>query len=124
MILKTMTLNNPSIAGRLRRTAPGRTTKLSAVLLLCPALASAHSPVFDCFNEKDGQVTCEGGFSDGSSAAGVAVKIVDASDKLLLSGAIDKEGRFSFKRPTGDFRVVFDAGKGHSITLLSSDIAD
>lgn len=97
---------------------------LAAVLLLLPALAAAHSAVFDCFNEKEGTVTCEGGFSDGSSAAGVPVKVLDTGDKLLLSGAIDKEGRFSFKRPAGDFRVVFDAGQGHSVTLLSSDITD
>jgi hypothetical protein len=97
---------------------------LTAALLLLPALACAHSAVFDCFNEKDGNVTCEGGFSDGTSAAGVPVSVLDTSDKLLLSGAIDKEGRFVFKRPPGDFRVVFDAGKGHSVTLLSSDITD
>jgi hypothetical protein len=95
-----------------------------AALLVVPSWAAAHSAVFDCFNEKDGRVTCEGGFSDGTSAAGVPVKVLDSQDKLLLSGAIDKEGRFSFKRPPGDFRVVFDAGKGHAVTLLSSDITD
>jgi hypothetical protein len=95
-----------------------------AALPIVPSLASAHSAVFDCYNEKDGNVSCEGGFSDGTSAAGIAVKVLDSSDKLLLSGAIDREGRFSFKRPSGDFRVIFDAGKGHSVTLLSSDIAD
>jgi hypothetical protein len=97
---------------------------LAATLLLLPVLACAHSAVFDCFNEQDGNVTCEGGFSDGASAAGVPVRVLDASDKLLVSGAIDKEGRFSFRRPPGDFRVVFDAGQGHSVTLLASDIAD
>ena len=95
-----------------------------AALLMLPALAAAHSPVFDCFLEKGTRVTCEGGFSDGTSATGVAVKVLDATDKLLLSGKIDAEGRFSFERPQGDFRVVFDAGAGHSITLLSSDISE
>jgi len=95
-----------------------------AALLVLPSWAAAHSAVFDCFNETDGRVTCEGGFSDGSSAAGVPVKVLDTQDKLLLSGTIDKEGRFSFTRPSGDFRVVFDAGQGHSVTLLGSDITD
>jgi hypothetical protein len=87
-----------------------------------PTLAAAHSPVFDCFDESEGRVTCEGGFSDGASAAGVAVRVLDGSDKLLLSGKIDAAGRFSFARPKGEFHVVFDAGAGHSVTVFSNDI--
>jgi len=95
---------------------------LLATLPGVPALCEAHSPVFDCFSENDGSVSCEGGFSDGTSATGVAVRVLDASEKLLLSGKIDAEGRFSFARPTGDFHIVFDAGAGHSVTVFSSDI--
>jgi hypothetical protein len=87
-----------------------------------PALGAAHSPVFDCYAEKDGRITCEGGFSDGASAAGVAVRVLDANDKLLLAGKIDAEGRFSFAKPAGEFHIVFDAGAGHSVTLFSNDI--
>ena len=95
---------------------------LLAGIAALPSLAAAHSPVFDCFGEKDGSITCEGGFSDGASAAGVAVRVLDEKEKLLLAGKIDDEGRFSFARPKGDFHVTFDAGAGHSVTIFSNDI--
>jgi hypothetical protein len=96
---------------------------LLAGTLAAPALVAAHSPVFDCYAEKDGQITCEGGFSDGASAAGVPVRVLDANEKLLLAGKIDAEGRFTFAKPAGEFHIVFDAGAGHSITLFSNDIS-
>jgi hypothetical protein len=101
-----------------------RRTRLAllAGLVLLPTLACAHSPVFDCFIEKESSVVCEGGFSDGASATGVAVRVLDGTEKLLISGKIDAEGRFSFAKPTGDFHIVFDAGAGHSVTLFSNDI--
>lgn len=95
-----------------------------AALLLFPSWALAHSAILDCFNDGDGRITCEGGFSDGASAAGLSVKVFDSGDKLLLSATLDQEGRLSFARPPGDFRIVLDAGPGHSITLLGSDITD
>ncbi len=95
---------------------------LLAGMLGFSGIAGAHSPVFDCFLEKDGRITCEGGFSDGASATGVAVRVLDANDKLLLAGKIDSAGRFSFAKPAGEFHIVFDAGAGHSITLFSNDI--
>jgi len=85
--------------------------------------ADAHSPVFDCFAEADSRISCEGGFSDGASATGVAVRVLDPSEKLLLSGKIDADGRFAFARPAGDFHIVFDAGAGHTVTLFSTDIS-
>jgi hypothetical protein len=99
---------------------------LPAVALAMLALArpaDAHAPVFDCFAEADGKVSCEGGFSDGASAEGVAVRVLDANEKVLLSGKIDHDGRFAFAKPAGDFHVVFDAGAGHSVTLFSTDIS-
>lgn len=85
--------------------------------------AFAHAPVFDCFNDGD-QVTCEGGFSDGGSAAGVLVRILDRNDKVLLEGKIDAAGRFSFARPKQEFHVLFDAGAGHTVTIFSTDITE
>lgn len=87
-----------------------------------PPSAWAHAPVFDCFNEGETKVICEGGFSDGSSATGVNVQILDKSDKLLLQGKIDADGRFSFAKPAGEFHVFFNAGAGHSMTVFSADI--
>jgi hypothetical protein len=99
---------------------------LAAAIVVLGTLAApcalAHSPVFDCFNDGEAKVTCEGGFSDGSSATGVNVKVLDKSDKLLLQGKIDADGRFSFARPAGEYHVFFDAGSGHSMTVFSADI--
>jgi hypothetical protein len=96
---------------------------LALVVFGAGRLADAHSPVFDCFAEPDGKITCEGGFSDGASAEGVAVRVLDPNEKVLLAGKIDHDGRFGFAKPPGDFHVVFDAGAGHSITLFSTDIS-
>jgi hypothetical protein len=93
-----------------------------AGVALMPTPSFAHSPVFDCFREGESSIICEGGFSDGASATGVAVRVLDSSEKLLLSGKIDSDGRFSFVKPAGDFHIVFDAGAGHSITVFSNDI--
>lgn len=96
---------------------------LALVVLGSGRPADAHSPVFDCFAEADGKISCEGGFSDGASAEGVAVRVLDPNEKVLLAGKIDHDGRFGFAKPAGDFHVVFDAGAGHSITLFSTDIS-
>jgi hypothetical protein len=96
---------------------------LFAAAAVLPSGAEAHSPVFDCYNDTDERITCEGGFSDGASASGVAVRVLDGREKLLLAGKIDAEGRFSFKKPAGEFHIVFDAGAGHSVTVFSNDIS-
>lgn len=93
-----------------------------AAFLLCAAPAFAHTPLCDCWNESDGTVTCEGGFSDGSSAAGVAMSVVDASGKVIESGKLNELSEFSFKRPEGDFTVRFEGGEGHSLEIPGSKI--
>ena len=126
--LSTPRTSTVSEAGAVRQNGPmirrnaRRACAISAALMVAAATAKAHSPIFDCFNEPDGKVTCEGGFSDGASAAGIPVRVVDQNEKVLISGKIDSEGRFTFERPAGEFLVIFDAGQGHSVTLFSSDI--
>jgi hypothetical protein len=56
-----------------------------------------------------------GAFSDGSSAAGVEVRVEDGSGKTLLQGRMDKAGEFSFRKPAVPFAFVFDGGPGHQI---------
>ncbi len=99
--------------------------KLFAVLLLglCYCLpAQAHTPLFDCFDNGDGTLTCEGGFSDGASAAGVSVRLLDAQGKVLEQGKLDAAGSITLKRPAGEFSVVFDASAEHSLTVPGDDI--
>ena len=104
--------------------ADGRTASrlLAAGLATWVIAAYAHSPVFDCYLENDDTVTCEGGFSDGTSAENAAVRVLDENGKVLLEGKIDAEGRFSFRKPDGEYHIVFDAGPRHSVTIFSSDI--
>lgn len=101
--------------------------KLSTSLLLAAAAfltsaAQAHTPLFDCFDNGDATLTCEGGFSDGASAAGVGVRMLDGQGKVLEQGKLDAKGAISFKRPKGEFSVVFDAGAEHTLTVLGDDI--
>jgi hypothetical protein len=86
--------------------------------------AFAHSPLCSCFDNGDGTVTCEGGFSDGSSAAGVTMEVRDTSGKVLLKGRMDKLSTFVFKKPAKEtYKIVFDAGAGHIVEIDSRDVS-
>ncbi len=77
-----------------------------------------------CFDNGDGTITCNGGFSDGSSAAGVAVRVVDGQESILLEGQMDEESEYTFDKPQGAFTVIFDAGPSHIIMEKSTTIVE
>ena len=84
----------------------------------------AHSPLCSCFDNGDDTVTCEGGFSDGSSASGVTIEVRDAAGKVLIKGKMDKLSTFVFKKPPkGAYKIVFDAGPGHTVEIDSKDVS-
>lgn len=92
--------------------------------VLPATLAMAHAPVLDCFVEKEsGSVKCEAGFSDGTSAAGKKLAILDAQHKLIQEGVLDATGSFTFKAPGGEYHVVFRGGENHEVTIYSTDIS-
>lgn len=95
---------------------------LLTCLLLLGAAAQAHTPLFDCYDNDDDSITCEGGFSDGASAEGVEIRLVDAQGKVLEQGKLDAAGSVTFTRPAGEFSVVFGADSEHRITVLGDDI--
>ncbi len=97
-------------------------TALILALLLLARPGFAHSPICNCYDNLDGTVTCEGGFSDGASAEGVAMRIVDESDRVLLVGEMDARSTYTFDMPDGEFHVIFDAGMSHIVTIFSGDI--
>ncbi|PIE58687.1 MAG: hypothetical protein CSA33_01935 [Desulfobulbus propionicus] len=82
----------------------------------------AHTPLCSCFDNGDNTVTCEGGFSDGSSASGVAVRVLDPAGKVLTDGKMDENSEYTFDKPAGEFTVLFDAGEGHRIEVPGSEI--
>ena len=86
--------------------------------------ALAHTPLCSCYDNGDGTITCEGGFSDGSSAAGVIMRAVDSSGKIIIEGKMNEDSEFTFKKPGGDYSVIFDAGPGHSVEVPGSEITE
>ncbi len=72
----------------------------------------------------DGTVLCEGGFSDGSSAAGVGIRVLDKADNAFIEGEMSEDSEFEFDKPDGDYKVVFDAGPGHEVIILGKDIVE
>ncbi len=84
--------------------------------------ASAHSPLFDCFDNGDGTATCEGAFSDGASAAGVGIRVELANGRVLFQSQLDEASSYSFEIPDQEYMVYFEAGTGHEIVLFGDDI--
>lgn len=96
--------------------------KLVVASLFAASSLFAHTALMSCFDNGDGSVTCEGGFSDGSSASGVKFR-VEQNGKSIVEGKMSEDSEFTFKKPEGDYNAVFDAGEGHQVHVKSSDIA-
>ena len=100
-------------------------TPLALLIVLGFAnLAMAHTPICNCFDNGDGTITCEGGFSDGSSASGVGMRVLGPGDAVLLEGQMDEYSEFTFDKPAGEYVVNFDAGEGHIIAIDGKDILE
>jgi hypothetical protein len=94
-----------------------------AIPLLAAAMAAeAHNAICDCFDNGDDTITCEGGFSDGGKAVGVPIHVFDQAGKVLIDGKMSENSDFKFAKPKVDFRVEFDAGQGHVVTIDGRDI--
>ena len=87
-------------------------------------IASAHTPICDCYDNGDDTITCEGGFSDGGTAAGIPMRVIDGSGKILLEGAMTDRSDYTFDKPDGMFRVEFEGGDGHIIQIDGRDIEE
>lgn len=90
--------------------------------LLAAGLASAHTPLFACFDNGNGTIVCEGGFSDGSSAAGVAVVVKDNAGAIIKRGVLSGNSDIELTKPQGEYVVVFEGGDGHAIEIPGSQI--
>lgn len=91
-----------------------------ALITLTPA-AFAHTALLSCFDEGDSTITCEGGFSDGSSASGVSF-YVEQNGQKIIEEKFDELNSVNFEKPDGDYNAVFDAGDGHQIIINGSKI--
>ncbi len=99
-----------------------------ALLLLALAattqVAYAHTPICDCYDNGDNTITCEGGFSDGGTAVGVPMRILDGVGKVLIEGVMTDQSDFTFTKPDGNFHVEFEGGAGHIIQIDGRDIEE
>ena len=95
---------------------------MSIGVLLWSAAAMAHTPLFSCFDNGDGTISCEGGFSDGSTAAGVRIIVKDGAGAVIHQGELSRNGDIEFTKPEGAYSVLFDGGEGHSIEIPGSQI--
>ncbi len=83
----------------------------------------AHSALMSCFNNGDNTITCEGGFSDGSSASGVNFFLLQ-NNKKILETKMNENSEITFNIPSGSYSAVFDAGEGHQIHIKGDDITE
>ncbi|WDY56189.1 hypothetical protein [Pseudomonas sp. PSKL.D1] len=93
------------------------------LLALAAGPALAHNPMCDCEPIDGGQVKCTGGFSDGSGAPGVTLDVIGYDEQMLVKGKLGEDSTLTFKRPDGEFYVLFDAGPGHVVEVDHADIA-
>jgi hypothetical protein len=102
-----------------------KTASLTLILAaLLPSMAMAHTPLCSCYDFGDNTILCEGGFSDGSSAAGVELLVLDASGNELIKSEMNQDGEFEFQKPSVDYKVLFNAGPGHSIEIDGKEIVE
>jgi|GEM_PF-3145512 hypothetical protein len=103
-----------------------RMMKLCAVAIAAlgvAAPAGAHTLTVDCFNVKGQVVACQGGFSDGTVAAGAEFTLYSEESVKLGSGTTDEHGVVLFKAPDIDYIVVIGVGPAHVSSLASPDIS-
>lgn len=82
----------------------------------------AHTPFCSCFDNGDGTITCEGGFSDGSSAEGATMIVKDKDEKILVKGRMNEDGEFTFKKPEKKYTVKMDGGDMHIVNIAGEEI--
>ena len=97
---------------------------IAAISIGVFSMSFAHTPICDCYDNGDDTISCEGGFSDGASAAGIPVHVVDGAGKVLLQGEMSEYSEYTFTRPENDFYVRYLAGEGHTIEIDSRDIEE
>nr|WP_177454452.1 hypothetical protein [Pseudomonas sp. Irchel 3E13] len=97
---------------------------LPLFLLALAGPALAHNPMCQCEPIDGEQIKCTGGFSDGSGAPGVTLDVIGYDESVLVPGKLGDDSTLTFKRPAGEFYVLFDAGPGHVVEIDYADIGE
>lgn len=83
----------------------------------------AHSPILACFYETDTSIVCEAGYSDGASAEGGDIRVLDGNQRLLIEGKFGADNTFTFERPDAAvFQVDFIGDTTHMVTIFDDEI--
>ena len=93
-----------------------------AVMIASPAFA--HDPIISCFDNKDGTITCEAGYSDGAASAGQTIRVMMPNKRLILENKFGRDSSYTFKKPEGDFLVEFVGDPGHRAVFDSAELED
>lgn len=101
---------------------------LSALLLTAHLFTAhnvlAHSALLNCFDNADGTFTCQGGYSDGSSATGIRIIVKDTSSNVLYQAELNSDSEVVIPYPQNkNFTILFDGGAGHSVEITSDVLA-
>ncbi|MNJ02598.1 hypothetical protein D3C73_1626120 [compost metagenome] len=48
--------------------------------------------------------------------------VISYDEQILVPGKLDNDSKLTFKRPNGEFYVLFDAGPGHVVEIDHVDI--
>ena len=91
-------------------------------LLSLSGLALAHNPMCQCEAVDAENIRCTGGFSDGSGAPGVTLDVIGYDESILVPGKLAEDSTLTFKKPAGEFYVLFDAGPGHIVEIDHTEI--
>ncbi|MGM0623816.1 MAG: hypothetical protein ACQESH_07315 [Campylobacterota bacterium] len=95
--------------------------KILVTLSIAATAALAHTPVMSCFDNMDGTITCEAGFSDGSSASGVTFEL-QQSGETVAKKKFDDFSEVVFDKPNGTYTAIMNAGEGHLVKVRGDDI--
>ena len=58
-----------------------------------------------------------------AAAPGVTLDVIGYDEQILVPGKLGADSTLTFKRPDGEFYVLFDAGPGHVVEIDHADIA-
>ncbi len=50
--------------------------------------------------------------------------MLDQAGKVLIEGVMSAQSDYTFAKPKVDYRVEFDAGQGHVVTIDGRDIEE
>lgn len=102
---------------------PNILRNVAAIALLSLSDAAlAHNPMCQCEELDAENIRCTGGFSDGSGAAGVTLDVIGYDESILVPGKLAEDSTLTFKKPEGEFYVLFDAGPGHIVEIDHTEI--